>query len=459
MNKISDITRQDILDVIRHGFVIEYEEPIQDWETGEYITEAKVFMPFFGRLDYIKFLNRVYNLASLPSYDSRYSDALGDITCHYHFGDYDDDFWFFDDERFLLRDGDGDESILKFICEMLHPAVRNEKSQWKQYLEKFNELLEPDGYELYPAQHISGRDVFAARENTHSDKMILPEGLFTERYKDLISIGNGGNVDKISFSVDFKTKKQLCRTMLEFQEPIQYRPNRYDSFTQNTNALEVAINNLNSFMDFPCIDLLGGLFSPVPLEDLFAEFFTPYIFDVMEYQYDALSMKEKDAFQTKINDIFQRSNNSFRLTDRGIIEQLADYEVLSPEIIRIVDKIQEPGLKELLTLAVEKHMQPDSQSHKDAVEKIWDVLERLKTYYTDLGKKKSVEKIIDEMSDGNEAFSKLFNDEFNELTRIGNEYRIRHHETNKTDITDIRYYDYFFNRCLSLIALAIQYLK
>lgn len=247
--------------------------------------------------------------------------------------------------------------------------------------------------------------------------------------------------------------------MLEFQEPIQYRPNRYDSFTQNTNALEVAINNLNSFMDFPCIDLLGGLFSPVPLEDLFAEFFTPYIFDVMEYQYDALSMKEKDAFQTKINDIFQRSNNSFRLTDRGIIEQLADYEVLSPEIIRIVDKIQEPGLKELLTLAVEKHMQPDSQSHKDAVEKIWDVLERLKTYYTDLGKKKSVEKIIDEMSDGNEAFSKLFNDEFNELTRIGNEYRIRHHETNKTDITDIRYYDYFFNRCLSLIALAIQYLK
>ena len=36
---------------------------------------------------------------------------------------------------------------------------------------------------------------------------------------------------------------------------------------------------------------------------------------------------------------------------------------------------------------------------------------------------------------------------------------LRHHETNRTDITDIRYYDYFFNRCLSLIALAIQYLE
>jgi len=45
------------------------------------------------------------------------------------------------------------------------------------------------------------------------------------------------------------------------------------------------------------------------------------------------------------------------------------------------------------------------------------------------------------------------------LTSIGNKYRIRHHETDKIDITDVRYYDYLFNRCLSLIALAIKYLQ
>ena len=50
-------------------------------------------------------------------------------------------------------------------------------------------------------------------------------------------------------------------------------------------------------------------------------------------------------------------------------------------------------------------------------------------------------------------------DEFNTLTKIGNSFRIRHHETDKIEIQDIRYYDYFFNRCLSLIAIAIQYLK
>lgn len=63
------------------------------------------------------------------------------------------------------------------------------------------------------------------------------------------------------------------------------------------------------------------------------------------------------------------------------------------------------------------------------------------------------------MANGNQKYIDLFNDEFTTLTKIGNTFRIRHHETNKINITDNRYYDYFFNRCLSLIALAIQYLQ
>ena len=63
------------------------------------------------------------------------------------------------------------------------------------------------------------------------------------------------------------------------------------------------------------------------------------------------------------------------------------------------------------------------------------------------------------MANNQTSFETLFNDEFVALTKIGNNYRIRHHETDKIDITDTRHYDYFFNRCLSLIALAIQYLN
>ena len=172
-----------------------------------------------------------------------------------------------------------------------------------------------------------------------------------------------------------------------------------------------------------------------------------------------LSFSEKADFQEKINESFQKDHVPFRLNDSGLIEQLASQEVLTSDIVALGMKIREPGLKDMFGLVVEKHMQPDLQAHKDAVEKIWDVFERLKTYYTDLGKKRSIEKIIEDMACGQEAYKELFDKEFKELSRIGNEFRIRHHETDKIDIIDMRYYDYFFNRCLSLIALALQCLK
>lgn len=458
MNKISEITRQDILDIIKDGFTVALDEEEYDREAGKYVTEHIVKMPYYGRLDEFAFLSRVYNLKELPSHDTRYKDAFEDISCHLHWGDYDEECWFFQDERFKLGQNDGDEPLLRFICEMIHPAVRREKSAWKQYVGKFNELLRVDGYELYPAQHISGRDIYKAREYREPDKPLLPDNLFSERYKELIDYGHGEAVDNISNNVDYKAKKHICRIMQDFREPIQFQPNRYDNWTETTDALDVAIERLNEFMDIPVINLGDAMLSYCPQEELFANHFTPFIFDVIEFQYDELSAGEKAEFQEKINTSFQKDNVSFRLTDRGLVEQLAEHEVLTPDIISLSEQIREPGLKELFDLAVEKHMQLDLQSHRDAVEKLWDVLERLKTYYTDLDKKKSVEKIVSDMSGGQEAFAALFSAEFKTLTDIGNNFRIRHHETNRTDITDIRYYDYFFNRCLSLIALAIQYL-
>lgn len=458
MNKISDITRQDILDIIKDGFVEEFDDPVYNGETDEYVTESKVYMPFFGRLDEISFFSRLYDLKSLPSHDNRYRDALGDISCHLLWGDY-EDCWFFQDRRFKLLQGDGDEPLLNFICEMLHPAVRIEKSPWKAYLEKFNKLLHADGYELYAAQHISGRDIYKARAYVQTDVPLLPNSLFSERYKELISFGDREAVDNISGNIDPTAKKRLCKVMLEFAEPMRIKRSRYDSWIDNTDALTEAINHLNEHMGTPVIDLRAVDFSPCPKEDLLASFFTPFVFDVIEYQFDELSNGEKAPFQTAINDSMRRDNLSFRLSDRGLIELQTDHEVLSPEIIANIDIVSEVGIHELLREAIEKHMQPTAQAHRDAVEKIWDALERLKTYYKNLDKKRSVSKIISEMSSGNEAFASLFNNEFKALTDIGNNYRIRHHETNKVDITDPRHYDYFFNRCLSLIALAIQYLK
>lgn len=85
----------------------------------------------------------------------------------------------------------------------------------------------------------------------------------------------------------------------------------------------------------------------------------------------------------------------------------------------------------------------------------------MKTYYcsSNITKKSSVEKIINDMSNNQESFKELFNREFRELTEIGNSFSIRHHETTQTIVQDKRYYDYFYKRCMSLITIATQYLE
>lgn len=148
----------------------------------------------------------------------------------------------------------------------------------------------------------------------------------------------------------------------------------------------------------------------------------------------------------------------YELTDEKIIERIVENGPLTAEIEKSFTSVHEQGSRELLKDAVALYKTPNPAARQDLVEKIWDALERLKTYYTTLDKKYSSEKIVNDMVNGNDKFVDLFNTEFKALTDIGNKYRIRHHETNKIDITDFRYYDYLFNRCLSLIALAIQYL-
>ena len=114
MDKISDVTRQDIIDVIRNGFEVFLDELQYDSISSDYVTHYTAKIPYYGRLDELGFLERLYDLDNMPSNDSRYSNAHGDISCHLRFGDYEDEYLIFQDERFSLRQGDGDEALLHF---------------------------------------------------------------------------------------------------------------------------------------------------------------------------------------------------------------------------------------------------------------------------------------------------------------------------------------------------------
>lgn len=229
MRKITEVTRRDIIDIIRNGFVGTLPETTLDYYEHQQIEDVPVEyqMSYYGRLDEITFLSRVYDLKNMPSTDSRFRDAEGDIWQHTVNNSDWDDGWVFSDPRFGLINGD-DEILLKFLCEMFHPIVRNEHQPWKKFLETFNELLKPDGYEIVEKNHISGRIVYGWKKvipNTIS----IPERTFPSYELKLIGEGSYAQVFRYKDSFyDYQfvvkrakknlTEKELIRFKREFEQ-------------------------------------------------------------------------------------------------------------------------------------------------------------------------------------------------------------------------------------------------
>src|SRR5208283_5257479 len=78
-----------------------------------------------GRLTDVEFLSTLYDLEALPSTDTRYRDAAGDIRQHRINNDDWDDDWVFYDSRFGLQHGD-DETFLRFLAQTVHPTLRRD---------------------------------------------------------------------------------------------------------------------------------------------------------------------------------------------------------------------------------------------------------------------------------------------------------------------------------------------
>lgn len=429
MRNITEITRRDIFDLFQHGYV---EESI-------WFDDRNINYCYFGRLSEIEFLKKLYRLEEMTNNDRRYRNAEEEIQAHTFNSDYEPG-WVFRDDRFELLKGE-DNILLDFLCAVFHPENRNEKGYWEEYLRKINELLRADGYELYESDKMSQRSVFSWRRITQEELASGKFIPFSVRNKKAIEAKNL-NLPSIPKRIRYEIINLLNR----------YDENLYETDETGLNysisGKQATFRDIGENYTPHAFDDKSGIYSVTEDFDHFIMCNYPsYVFDTIEL----FSRYSNEKFVDEINLLLKRNNFTYKLAG-GKIES-------SGMSLRNTAAIAEPGLKELVEQASNLYNSKIISDKQFAVEKIWDALERLKTYYTNLDKKKSVEKIVDDMSNQNDKYKKLFDEEFAQLTKIGNEFRIRHHETNKTDIIDNNYYSYFYHRCFALLELTLKYLN
>jgi hypothetical protein len=167
-----------------------------------------------GRLTETDFLARLYDLEKLPSHDGRFGSMEGDIWQHrYNNLDWDSD-WVFSDSRLDLLGGT-DDAFLRFLCEVVHPAVRPDTKEAKELVTTFNEHILVDGWELVEGRPISGKPTFVARRRasgavTLPDPVHASDVLSDEYVREL-----AGKCDSRLASGDLDGAITVARTLLE----------------------------------------------------------------------------------------------------------------------------------------------------------------------------------------------------------------------------------------------------
>lgn len=424
MCNISNITKRDIIDLFKSGIT-----------EDNWLGKETIYYPYYGRFSIVEFLKRLYKLDTWNSSDPNLKNAEQEIKFHTRNGDYIDN-WIFEDERFHLIDGT-DNVFLDFLCEVFHPEVRDENKEWEKYFEKINILLREDGYELIALSKISGRDVFSWRTYIKKPDMYIP---FSERNKSLI------NNNKIVIKLPNAARYQLFKVMNEYNETFRFTSETNFNYYKSINCL--VLEDITKFY-IPKHYVENKLVEIKEFAD-FKEGTSPFIvFDVIE-SFNRNTTKSSQ-FENDINTIFKLNNINVEIRNEQI-------HFINNKTIGVDDSINinEVGLEELIRIAEDLY---NKGNYSYAVEKIWDAFERMKTYHFTLDKKKSAEKIINDISYGNEDIWKIFNDEFKILTDIGNLYRIRHHEIKQINISNELHYKYFYKRCLALISVILENLE
>ena len=159
--EISNVTKRDIARILIDGEI----------DQEDVFFETKTFIRWNGEISELEFIKRVCDTSIIPVRDSRCKSFDEEYYRHRVQNDDWDDSFFFTDDRLPYKNASTQE-VIRILCEIFHPEVRNENGNWRKIKELIGSLLEKDGFEFYECGSISGRSVYGIRKIVFIDSSL-----------------------------------------------------------------------------------------------------------------------------------------------------------------------------------------------------------------------------------------------------------------------------------------------
>lgn len=156
-----------------------------------------------------------------------------------------------------------------------------------------------------------------------------------------------------------------------------------------------------------------------------------------------------------VNGLLRVHSHPFQLVDGRVVRRgEPEFEAF---INRRVIESGDDALDSLIEQARSAFWSVNPDQRRLAVERAWDAFERMKTL-ADPKKKTGISVLLDRASTS-PAVRDVLERECGELTRIGNDFQIRHFEVGTAALEDGPDLDYFFFRLYSLITRLLPYAR
>lgn len=162
------------------------------------------------------------------------------------------------------------------------------------------------------------------------------------------------------------------------------------------------------------------------------------------------------GFVDDVNRLFVRNGIAFELTPSGQARRLLP-EPLRDILTGAVFRTGDGETDRLLETARRSIPSTNLDTRRDALEKLWDAFERLKTHEPGTNKRAQADALLDRTA-GNSTprMREALSQEAKALTEIGNRFRIRHSETEQEIPAGSAQVDYLFQRMFAFLWLILK---